>query len=190
MSLTPSRKASSGQRRYCSPPPLLTSVSGWCRHVCVFVNVCNVGLSLQGARWALVAEVGDTLTATHPVPTPTRAGSGQPMSAPRPGHIQVHPGKIWRWRWCDGLVDLSRGVYQLRLQQPSASLIHSHIQKHILVWWSTINQKITDSRRSWMSKSLTQCQQTTTLQASLMVSCRVIEWDFIRLLWLTQYIVN
>lgn len=62
----------------------------------VFVNVCNVHLSLQGARWALVAEVGDTLTVTHPVLTPTRVGLGQPMSAPRPGRIQVHPGKIRR----------------------------------------------------------------------------------------------
>lgn len=60
----------------------------------VCVNECNVGLYLQGAQWAPVVAVGDIPTVIHLVPTPTPGGLGQQRTAPQPGRILVHLGKI------------------------------------------------------------------------------------------------
>lgn len=117
MSLTPSRKPSSGQHRYCLCPSrswqndantfvVLTS-----HHV---VRECIVDFFLQGAQWALVVAVGDIPTVMHPVPTRTRVGLGQQRAAPQPGHTRVHLGKIllikdYRRCECHGPVTYFRG---------------------------------------------------------------------------------
>lgn len=129
MSLTPSRKPSSEQRRYCLPPfarSQCLEVDGrriLCSHV--LGKERNADLSLPGARLALVEAAGDVSIVIHPVLTPVPVGLRRRRAAPQLGRTRSHPGRL-QLSFCYTMTFTDLNPYFLRRQAKHAGCSDNH----------------------------------------------------------------